>query len=95
MVQTLLLGHTHTLCTNRSGVSVECHHQRMLPVALMDGVFLNLALCSPTAQLNQDGRLKESATTMTSAVSKRAAPTSHPCFVVSLYLSQASLPVED
>lgn len=42
MVQTLLLEHTHTPCTNRSGVSVECHHQRMLPVALMDGVFLNL-----------------------------------------------------
>lgn len=80
------LAWTHTPSTNRSAVSVECHHQRTLPVALMDGVFLNLALCSPTTQLNQAGRLKESARTNTSAVSKLPFRLRQLCILVLLSL---------
>lgn len=71
MVQTLLLEHTHHVQTavafRWSVIIREC-----FPWLWWMVCFWTIALCSPTTQLNQDGRLKESATTMTSAISKRA-----------------------
>ncbi len=56
----LLNTHTHTHRVQTAVPFQWCHHQRTLLVALMDDVFLNFALWSPTTQLFQAGRLKVS-----------------------------------